>query len=181
MLFIFSAFFKACFDVDLGRQIHAQTLLIGGFVSDLYLGKTMIDMYVICWLLDFGRKVFEEMADRVVLLVIFTHRWRWKFSCWWLPWMLILGGRDLRHFSWTQMTLALPTFLELLGCTETLCEEDDTGCPHGHGCCCVLHGEDIAVSWCMFLKLRQWRGMIRSQTSFTTELFAGPRTSITTR
>jgi len=74
------------------------------------------------------------------------------------------------------MTLALSTFLELLGCTETLGEEDDTGCPHGHGYSCVLHGEDIAVSWCMFLKLRQWRGMIRSQTSFNTELFAGPRT-----
>jgi hypothetical protein len=150
--------------------------LIGGFVSVLYLGKTMIDMYVICGLLDYGRKVFDEMADRAVHLVIFKHRWRWKFSCWWPPWVPIPGGRDLRHFSRTQMTLALSTFLELLGCTETLGEEDDTGCPHGHGYSCVLHGEDIAVSWCMFLKLRQWRGMIRSQTSFNTELFAGPRT-----
>jgi hypothetical protein len=73
------------------------------------------------------------------------------------------------------MTLAFPTFLELLGYTETLGEEDDAGCPHGHGCSSVLHGEDIAVSWCMFLKLRKWRGMIRSQTTFNTKLLAGPR------
>jgi hypothetical protein len=134
----------------------------------------MLDLYVTCGLLDYGRKVFNEMAERTAPLVIFKHRWRWKLSCWWPPWVPIPGGRDLRHFSRTQMTLAFPTFLELLGCMETLGEEEDAGCPHGHGCSSVLHGEDIVVSWCMFLKLRKWRGMIRSQTSFNTELLAGP-------
>jgi len=68
--FTFSALFKACgavLDVDLGRQIHAQTILIGGFASDLYVGNTMIDMYVKCGLLDCGRKVFDEMAERDVV------------------------------------------------------------------------------------------------------------------
>jgi pentatricopeptide repeat protein len=68
--FTFSALFKACgavLDVDLGRQIHVQTILIGGFASDLYVGNTMIDMYVKCGLLDCGHKVFDEMAERDVV------------------------------------------------------------------------------------------------------------------
>jgi pentatricopeptide repeat protein len=52
-------------------KIHAQTILIGGFASDLYDGNTMIDMYVKCGLLDCGRKVLDEMAERLV--VSLTH------------------------------------------------------------------------------------------------------------
>ncbi|KAG6695783.1 hypothetical protein I3842_09G114900 [Carya illinoinensis] len=68
--FTFSALFKACgavLDVNLGRQIHAQTIVIGGFASDLYVGNTMIDMYVKCGFLNCGRKVFEEMGERDVV------------------------------------------------------------------------------------------------------------------
>ncbi|KAL6274005.1 hypothetical protein ACE6H2_024697 [Prunus campanulata] len=68
--FTFSALFKACgdvLDVNLGRQIHAQTILVGGFAADLYVGNTMIDMYVKCGFLDCGRKVFDEMPDRDVV------------------------------------------------------------------------------------------------------------------
>ncbi|KAK9991010.1 hypothetical protein SO802_025995 [Lithocarpus litseifolius] len=68
--FTFSALFKACgavLDVSLGRQVHAQTILIGGFASDLYVGNTMIDMYVKCGFLECGRKVFDEMSERDVV------------------------------------------------------------------------------------------------------------------
>lgn len=68
--FTFSALFKACsavLDVGLGQQIHAQTILIGGFASDLYVGNTMIDMYIKCGFLDCGRKVFDEMSERDVI------------------------------------------------------------------------------------------------------------------
>ncbi|MBI1572500.1 hypothetical protein IOK37_27345, partial [Escherichia coli] len=68
--FTFTALLKACaatLDADLGRQIHGQTITIGGFASDLYVGNTMIDMYVKCGFLDCGRKVFDEMPDRDVI------------------------------------------------------------------------------------------------------------------
>ncbi|KAL5819251.1 hypothetical protein ACOSQ4_023093 [Xanthoceras sorbifolium] len=68
--FTFSALFKACsevLDASLGRQIHAQTILIGGFTSDLYVGNTLIDMYVKCGCLGCGRKVFDEMPEKDVI------------------------------------------------------------------------------------------------------------------
>ena len=51
--FTFTALLKACVAalyVNLGMQIHAQIIRIGGFCSDLYVGNTMIDMYVKCGL-----------------------------------------------------------------------------------------------------------------------------------
>ncbi|KAA8547430.1 hypothetical protein F0562_003706 [Nyssa sinensis] len=68
--FTFSALLKACIaalDVNLGMQIHAQTITIGGFASDLYVGNTMIDMYVKCGLVYCGRRVFDEMPERDVI------------------------------------------------------------------------------------------------------------------
>ncbi|KAK9100588.1 hypothetical protein Scep_024018 [Stephania cephalantha] len=68
--FTFSALFKACsgaLDVELGRQIHAQTVFIGGYESDLFVGNTLIDMYVKCGALDCGRRVFDEMPERDVI------------------------------------------------------------------------------------------------------------------
>uniref|UniRef100_A0A2N9FRT6 DYW domain-containing protein n=1 Tax=Fagus sylvatica TaxID=28930 RepID=A0A2N9FRT6_FAGSY len=47
--------------------IHAQTILIGGFASDLFVGNTMIDMYVKCGFLECARKVFDEMPMRNVV------------------------------------------------------------------------------------------------------------------
>ncbi|XP_061356119.1 pentatricopeptide repeat-containing protein At5g44230 [Gastrolobium bilobum] len=68
--FTFSALFSACGvvrDPSLGAQVHAQTLLVGGFDSDLYVNNTMIDMYVKSGLLHCARKVFDEMVERDVV------------------------------------------------------------------------------------------------------------------
>ncbi|KAF9601352.1 hypothetical protein IFM89_019084 [Coptis chinensis] len=68
--FIFSALVKACAglgNVELGRQIHAQTFLIGGYECDLYVGNTLIDMYVKCGFFESGRCVFDEMPERDVI------------------------------------------------------------------------------------------------------------------
>ncbi|KAF8400271.1 hypothetical protein HHK36_013568 [Tetracentron sinense] len=68
--FTFTALIKACtaiLNLDLGRQIHAQTISIGGFESDLYVGNTLIDMYVKCGILECGRRVFDEMPERDVI------------------------------------------------------------------------------------------------------------------
>ncbi|RVW51582.1 Pentatricopeptide repeat-containing protein [Vitis vinifera] len=68
--FTFTALLKACsaaLDVNLGRQVHTQTILIGGFGSDLYVGNTLIDMYVKCGCLGCGHRVFDEMLDRDVI------------------------------------------------------------------------------------------------------------------
>ncbi|KGN53288.1 pentatricopeptide repeat-containing protein At5g44230 [Cucumis sativus] len=68
--FTFSALFKACgaaLNMDLGKQVHAQTILIGGFASDLYVGNSMIDLYVKCGFLGCARKVFDEMSERDVV------------------------------------------------------------------------------------------------------------------
>ncbi|KAK6237406.1 hypothetical protein QUC31_002875 [Theobroma cacao] len=65
--FTFSALFKACctvLDVNLGRQIHAQTILIGGFGSDLYVNNSLIEMYVKLGFLGCARKVFDELPER---------------------------------------------------------------------------------------------------------------------
>ncbi|KAL3715069.1 hypothetical protein ACJRO7_006893 [Eucalyptus globulus] len=68
--FTFTALLKACgaaLDLNLGRQVHAQTMLIGGFGSDLYVGNSLIGMYVSCGDLGSGRKVFDEMLHRDVI------------------------------------------------------------------------------------------------------------------
>ncbi|KAI3440790.1 DYW_deaminase domain-containing protein [Psidium guajava] len=68
--FTFTALLKACgaaFDLNLGCQVHAQTMLIGGFCSDLYVENTLIGMYVSCCDLGSGRKVFDEMLHRDVI------------------------------------------------------------------------------------------------------------------
>ncbi|XP_057952675.1 pentatricopeptide repeat-containing protein At5g44230 [Malania oleifera] len=68
--FTFSALLKVCtasLHVDLGRQLHAQTICLGGFDSDLYVGNTLIDMYVKCGSVDCGRRVFDEMPEKDVI------------------------------------------------------------------------------------------------------------------
>lgn len=68
--FTFTALLKGCcgvVGVDLGRQIHGQVVRLGGFGFDLYVGNTLIDMYVRCECLDCARKVFDEMCDRDVI------------------------------------------------------------------------------------------------------------------
>ncbi|EEF47824.1 pentatricopeptide repeat-containing protein, putative [Ricinus communis] len=68
--FTFSAIFKACGavgDLHLGRQMHAQSILIGGFCSDLFVSNTLIDMYIKCGVLECGRKVFNAMPEKDVI------------------------------------------------------------------------------------------------------------------
>ncbi|XP_020215933.1 pentatricopeptide repeat-containing protein At5g44230 [Cajanus cajan] len=80
--FTFSALFSASAaakDAALGAQLHAQTLLLGGFVSDLYVNNTIIHMYVKCGVLHSARKVFDEMPQRDVvswtgLIVAYARR-----------------------------------------------------------------------------------------------------------
>ncbi|KAK4792700.1 hypothetical protein SAY86_023135 [Trapa natans] len=65
--FTFTAMFKACgeqLDLRLGTQIHCQMVLIGGFGPDLYVGNTLISMYVSCGVMGCARKVFDQMPDR---------------------------------------------------------------------------------------------------------------------
>ncbi|ESQ44580.1 hypothetical protein EUTSA_v10003396mg [Eutrema salsugineum] len=67
--FTFSALLKACGfvrDLNLGRQFHAQTFRLRGFCF-VYVGNTMIDMYVKCGSIDCARKVFDEMPERDVI------------------------------------------------------------------------------------------------------------------
>ncbi|XP_047311075.1 pentatricopeptide repeat-containing protein At5g44230-like [Impatiens glandulifera] len=68
--FTFTAIFKVCSSVpdpELGKQFHVQTITMGGFSSDLFVGNSMIDMYVKCDLLDYARQVFDNMPQRDVI------------------------------------------------------------------------------------------------------------------
>ncbi|XP_047318461.1 pentatricopeptide repeat-containing protein At5g44230-like isoform X2 [Impatiens glandulifera] len=49
------------------QQIHVHTITLGGFDSDLYVGNSMIEMYVKCGLLNYALKVFDEMPERDVV------------------------------------------------------------------------------------------------------------------
>ncbi|KZV20225.1 pentatricopeptide repeat-containing protein-like [Dorcoceras hygrometricum] len=65
--FTFSALLKACgteTSSHLGRQLHGESVKLGGFELDLFLGNGLIDMYVKCGWLDYGRKIFDEMPER---------------------------------------------------------------------------------------------------------------------
>ncbi|CAA6671098.1 unnamed protein product [Spirodela intermedia] len=50
-----------------GTQLHAQTIFIGGFNSDLYVQNTLIGMYVECGELALAHKVFDKMSVRDVI------------------------------------------------------------------------------------------------------------------
>ncbi|KAF5768934.1 putative tetratricopeptide-like helical domain superfamily, DYW domain-containing protein [Helianthus annuus] len=65
--FTFTGLLKGCGGGGgggLGVQIHGQVVKFGGFESDLYVGNTLIDMYVRCELLGSAHKVFDEMPER---------------------------------------------------------------------------------------------------------------------
>ncbi|KAG6394585.1 hypothetical protein SASPL_145174 [Salvia splendens] len=51
-------------DANFGRQIHGESVKLGGFGADLFVVNALIDMYVKCGDLDCGRKVFDEMPER---------------------------------------------------------------------------------------------------------------------
>ncbi|KAK2384293.1 hypothetical protein P8452_39221 [Trifolium repens] len=61
--FTYSALFSSLKSPTLGLQLHVHAFLFG-FVSDLYVSNTIIDMYVKCGLLKSARKVFDEMPHR---------------------------------------------------------------------------------------------------------------------
>jgi pentatricopeptide repeat protein len=54
-------------EVGLGRQIHGQMILVGGFGEDLHVGNSMIDTYIKCGFLECERKVFDEMPNKDVI------------------------------------------------------------------------------------------------------------------
>ncbi|KAG8383369.1 hypothetical protein BUALT_Bualt04G0005400 [Buddleja alternifolia] len=65
--FTFTALLKASaseMNLNFGRQIHGESLKLGGFGVDLFVGNVLIDMYLKCGWLDCGRKVFDEMPER---------------------------------------------------------------------------------------------------------------------
>ncbi|XP_075493045.1 pentatricopeptide repeat-containing protein At5g44230 [Primulina tabacum] len=65
--FTFSALLKACgseTNSHFGRQLHGESVKLGGFELDLLVGNGLIDMYLKCGLLDYGRKIFDEMPER---------------------------------------------------------------------------------------------------------------------
>ncbi|XP_073145910.1 pentatricopeptide repeat-containing protein At5g44230-like [Henckelia pumila] len=66
--FTFSALLKACgseANLHFGRQLHGESVKLGGFDQlDLFVGNGLIDMYVKCSWLDYGRKIFDEMPER---------------------------------------------------------------------------------------------------------------------
>ncbi|KAI4331409.1 hypothetical protein MLD38_029599 [Melastoma candidum] len=68
--FTFTAVFKACSSapgLPLGAQFHSQAIIFGGFDSDLYVGNSLIDMYVKSGIFDCARRVFDEMPLRDVI------------------------------------------------------------------------------------------------------------------
>nr|XP_043634669.1 pentatricopeptide repeat-containing protein At5g44230 [Erigeron canadensis] len=80
--FTFTALLRQCGDVNglnLGVQIHGQVIRVGGFGFDLFVGNSLIDMYVKCGVLEDARKVFDEMPERDVvswteLIVAYVRR-----------------------------------------------------------------------------------------------------------
>jgi hypothetical protein len=66
--FTFTDLFKACgakMDVGLGRQIHGQTILVGGFGEDLHVGNSMIDMYINMGFWSVGEKCLMKCPIRM--------------------------------------------------------------------------------------------------------------------
>ncbi|GFP91805.1 pentatricopeptide repeat-containing protein at5g44230 [Phtheirospermum japonicum] len=51
-------------NVNLGRQLHGESVKFGGFRVDLFVGNSLLDMYLKCGYLDCGRLVFDEMPER---------------------------------------------------------------------------------------------------------------------
>lgn len=51
-------------NVNLGRQLHGESVKLGGFSVDLFVANSLMDMYVKCGGLDCARMVFEEMPER---------------------------------------------------------------------------------------------------------------------
>ncbi|KAK8933544.1 Pentatricopeptide repeat-containing protein [Platanthera zijinensis] len=65
--FTFSALLKSAQSISEGIQIHAQTISIGGFDSDLFVLNTLIDMYIRSNHVTNARQVFDEMRVRDIL------------------------------------------------------------------------------------------------------------------
>ncbi|KAL0309092.1 UNVERIFIED_CONTAM: Pentatricopeptide repeat-containing protein [Sesamum radiatum] len=65
--FTFTALLKVAateMNVNFGRQLHGESMKLGGFSEDLFVGNVLIDMYLKCGWLDCGRRVFNEMPER---------------------------------------------------------------------------------------------------------------------
>lgn len=65
--FTFTALLKASaseLNVNLGRQLHGESVKLGGFSLDSFVLNVLMDMYLKCGWLDCGSKVFDEMPER---------------------------------------------------------------------------------------------------------------------
>ncbi|CAK9159889.1 unnamed protein product [Ilex paraguariensis] len=52
--------------LDLGRKIHGLSV-VSGFVVDVFLGSSLIDMYAKCGRLEDAQKVFDRITDRNIV------------------------------------------------------------------------------------------------------------------
>eukprot|EP01018_Ginkgo_biloba_P004838 Gb_17076 [translate_table: standard] len=67
--FIFPCVLKACAalgDLKHGKDIH-DFIIRCGFESDIFVGNALIDMYIKCGSIVFGRRVFDKMSQRDVV------------------------------------------------------------------------------------------------------------------
>ncbi|XP_043694416.1 pentatricopeptide repeat-containing protein At1g08070, chloroplastic-like [Telopea speciosissima] len=53
-------------DLDLGRRVHGF-VTVNGFVLDVFLGSSLIDMYAKCGRVEDARNVFDRLPDRNVV------------------------------------------------------------------------------------------------------------------
>ncbi|GLJ23763.1 hypothetical protein SUGI_0450680 [Cryptomeria japonica] len=68
--FTFPFVFKACgglLAIEEGKKIHAK-MIKGGFDSDVYVGNSLIAMYVKCGRIEFARQVFDKMPERTLMV-----------------------------------------------------------------------------------------------------------------
>ncbi|XP_021863784.2 pentatricopeptide repeat-containing protein At3g26630, chloroplastic [Spinacia oleracea] len=68
--FTFPFVIKACsasLNVDKGKEVHAFAVKTGFYGKDMFVKNTLLDMYVKCGVLEYARKVFDEIPVRNVV------------------------------------------------------------------------------------------------------------------
>uniref|UniRef100_A0A5K0VK48 DYW domain-containing protein n=1 Tax=Nymphaea colorata TaxID=210225 RepID=A0A5K0VK48_9MAGN len=68
--FTFSSILRACTGlekIDVGDQVHAQ-VIVHGFISDIVIRSALLDLYVKCGDLRKGRKLFDSMHVKNVII-----------------------------------------------------------------------------------------------------------------
>lgn len=68
--FTFPFVFKACAAssaVEKGKEVHALAVKTGFYGKDMFVKNTLLDMYLKCGVLEYARKVFDEIPVRNVV------------------------------------------------------------------------------------------------------------------